>query len=34
LQQEERGLEIENALAKVGELIVERAAAVVEGLVG
>lgn len=34
LQEEEGGLEIEDALAQVGEFVVERAAAVVEGLVG
>lgn len=34
LQQEERCLEVADALAQVGELVVERTAAVVEGLVG
>ena len=33
LEQEERGLHVENALAQVGEFVVERTAAVVEGLV-
>ena len=34
LEQEEGGLHVENALAQVGEFVVERTAAVVEGLVG
>lgn len=34
LQEEKRGLQVEDALAEVGEFVVERAAAVVEGFVG
>lgn len=34
LEEEKRGLKVEDALAQVGEFVVEGAAAVVEGLVG